>query len=283
VHVGGTNMQVGAPVTYTVTVHNELLAGPVLANQPITVTDAIPPGLSDVAAVGTHWDITITNQNVLATYTGAYPVLPGAILDPITVTGTLTSAAIPQIVNEAQVATPKDTNESNNRAYDIIEVQAPPLPTVNVSYQIHHPGNRPYAVNKCLVRGQDVSYQLMVHTLSSAGAIAARVPITILDTLPANLAHVTAKGMNWSITVTHKGKGTLVIAIYSVPHALAPGSLLPPLTINGMLGENAATSIATMTTISVMGAHATRNTVASRVFVCRHPGLPPTGSNPFAR
>jgi hypothetical protein len=93
---------------------------------------------------------------------------------------------------------------------------------------------------------------------------------------------VTAKGVNWSVTITHKGKGTLVIAIYSVPHAIAPGSPLPPLTINGMLSKYAGTSIATMTTVSIMGASATRNTVANRVFVCPHPSLPPTGSNPFA-
>ena len=280
VHAGGANMQVGAPVTYTLTVHNELSAGSILANQPITVTDAIPAGLSNVAATGTHWNITVTDQNVLATYTGAYPVLPGAVLDPITITGTLTSAAIPQIINEAVVATPKDTNESNNKASDTINVQAPPLPTVNVSYQIHHPTGKPYAV-KCLVKGQDVSYQLMVHTLPSLQSIAPHVPITILDTIPATLSHVTAKGVNWSITITHKGKGTLVIAIYRAAHAIAPGSPLPPLTINGMLSKYAGTSITTMTTVSIMGASATRNTVANRVFVCPHPSLPPTGSNPY--
>jgi uncharacterized repeat protein (TIGR01451 family) len=282
-HEGGASMQVGAPVTYTLTVHNELSAGSVLAHQPITVTDTIPAGLSDVTATGTHWDITTDAQSVLATYTGAYPVLPGAILDPITIKGTLTSAAIPQIVNEAVVATPKDSNASNNRAHDTIEVQAPPLPTINVSYQTRRPGNRPHAVNKCFVKGHAVTYQLMVQTLSSSESLAPKVPITILDTLPASLLHVTAKGKNWSVKVTQKGKNTLVRAVYSVSHAISPGTPLPPLTINGVLSKDAGTSIATMATVSTMGAGAIRNTIANEVLVCPHPSLPPTGSNPFAR
>ncbi|MBA2391926.1 MAG: hypothetical protein H0V70_04195 [Ktedonobacteraceae bacterium] len=282
VHEGGTSMQVGAPVTYTLTIHNELSAGSVLAGQPITVTDTIPSGLSDVKATGTHWHIT-TAQTIQATYTGTYPVLPGAVLDPITIIGTLTGAAIPQIVNEAVVATPKDSNESNNRAHDTIDVHAPPLPNVNVSFQTRRPGSKAYTVNKCLVKGQDVSYQLMIHTRSSSEPLASRVPITVLDTLPASLSHVTAKGVDWKVTIAHKGKGTLVIAIYSASHALAPGTSLPLLTINGVLSKDAGSSIATMTTVSTMGTSSTRNTVANRVFVCQHPRLPPTGSSPSAR
>ena len=132
-NTGGNTFEVGDSVTYQLQVSNSSTTGPVVATHAITVTDPIPAGLQQVNATGTGWSFTVSSttspSTVTATYTGAYPVAPSAVLPIITITGTLTSAGIGNLTNTATVNTVGDSSSSNNSGADGIVINAAPTPT----------------------------------------------------------------------------------------------------------------------------------------------------------
>ncbi len=132
-NTGGNTFEVGHTVTYRLQVSNASTTGPVVSSQDITVTDPMPVGLQQVSATGTGWSFSINTATspitVTATYTGAYPVTPQAVLPTFTITGTLTSAAMGNLTNTATVSTPNDSVTSNNSGADSIMVNAAPTPT----------------------------------------------------------------------------------------------------------------------------------------------------------
>ncbi len=131
--VGGNAFQVGNSVSYHLQASSTNVGGPVIASQAITVTDPLAAGLTNITATGSGWtyivSATTSPATVTATYNGAYPVAPGTTLPLITITGTLTGAAINGLSNTATVGTGGDSDSTNNAATANIQVSAAPTPT----------------------------------------------------------------------------------------------------------------------------------------------------------
>jgi hypothetical protein len=81
--------------------------------------------------------------------------------------------------------------------------------------------------------GQQVTYALTPCHLSSAN----NVMIFITDTLSAGLTGLKSNSTNWQIVYNYIfGSGSMtVVALYTGPRTMAPGSPLPPFTFSGML------------------------------------------------
>ena len=108
-HVG--DFTVGVDGVYTLTVRN--VGSGTLAGL-ITVTDAVPAGLTVVSATGTGWACGVSGQDVTCTVTPAGGLASGASLPPISVTVDPTPAAVPSVTNTATVANANDVNPDND-------------------------------------------------------------------------------------------------------------------------------------------------------------------------
>lgn len=113
------NFIVGQNGVYTITVKNN---GPGPTTGTITVTDALPPGLTYVSATGTNWTCTagqVTNTGQPVTCTNPGPLAPTAS-STITLTVSVLPAVLlfPSPTNCAEVKTPDDTNSANDKACD---------------------------------------------------------------------------------------------------------------------------------------------------------------------
>ena len=80
----------------------------------ITVSDAVPAGLTVVSATGTGWSCGLAGQVVTCTVTPAGGLASGASLPAISVTVNPTAAAAPSVTNTATVANANDLNPDNN-------------------------------------------------------------------------------------------------------------------------------------------------------------------------
>ncbi len=124
INLGGDHFKVGDRVTYVIIVSNGSENAPV--GSPITVSDVIPLGLSNIEVKAPDWHISVSDHTspavITANYNGSFPVAPGQILSPITISGTLNENAVPSLTGTATVATLGDINEGNNTATDTIFV-----------------------------------------------------------------------------------------------------------------------------------------------------------------
>jgi len=106
-------------VTYTLTIRNEAHTGTICKGTPITFTDTIPQGLSNVRAKGDHWDIKVRPNVrppvVTGTYKGCYPVTSGATLSAVTITGTITRNASNVLTNSASVNISGNTDKVHSK------------------------------------------------------------------------------------------------------------------------------------------------------------------------
>lgn len=109
--VAATGFAVGNTADYTLTVRNN---GPQSAAGTITVSDALPSGLTYSTAFGTGWTCAHASGTVTCTRSG--PVTSGTTLPAITVRVNVAVAAAPSVTNTASVAssTTFDQNTSNN-------------------------------------------------------------------------------------------------------------------------------------------------------------------------
>ncbi|MCS7198572.1 MAG: hypothetical protein NZ930_07870, partial [Candidatus Bipolaricaulota bacterium] len=114
-HTG--NFETGLPGIYTITVTN-VGSGP--THSPIVVTDTLPTGLTFVSGTGPGWTCSTALQIVTCTNPG--PLAPGASTT-ITLTVSVSRAALPGVVNNVIVFTPDDTNPDNNSDDDPTDVE----------------------------------------------------------------------------------------------------------------------------------------------------------------
>jgi uncharacterized repeat protein (TIGR01451 family) len=105
----------GASLTYTLNVTNN---GPLSETGPVTVTDTLPAGMSYVSAGGAGWSCSVSGQVV--TCTNPTPLDKGQSLQPITVTGAISTAStFTTYTNTATVAGALfDNVGANNTATD---------------------------------------------------------------------------------------------------------------------------------------------------------------------
>lgn len=106
------NFAVGINGVYNIRVTN---VGTANTSGAVTMTDALPAGLSFVSGNGIGWNCLATGQNVTCTNNNV--LAPGSS-SAITLTVGVTEAAIPAVINTANVLNTGDANPSNNIASD---------------------------------------------------------------------------------------------------------------------------------------------------------------------
>ena len=173
----------GSPATYTIDVNN---AGPSVARGPITVTDTLPASLSYVSHTGTGWGLSRAGQTLTFTWTGPLPVAIGA-LPQITVTVAVASSTTGTVTNTAAVTEPTDPT-TGPEAPDSDSVSTTPSPSADLG------------VTKASITafraGTQGTYELTVHDFGPSDAAG---PLTVTDTLPADLTFVSMSSTDgWS-------------------------------------------------------------------------------------
>ncbi|HST50569.1 MAG TPA: DUF11 domain-containing protein [Pyrinomonadaceae bacterium] len=147
-----TTFAVGNNAGYTLTVHN---AGPQSATGTITVTDALPSGLSYVSATGTGW--TCSNAGGTVTCTNPGPLASGSNLPVITLTVAVAAAAAPSVSNTASVSNatfdPSSANNSDTETANVLYVN------LNKSFTLGGPNATP---------GTDITYTIAFSNLGGA-------------------------------------------------------------------------------------------------------------------
>ncbi len=115
---------VGSSGTYTLTVTN---VGSAPSSGPITVTDALPVGLSFLSASGAGWTFSVSSQTVTGTNAGSLgPGAGSSFLIGVNVVST----GFGSITNLATLSNSSDTNAANNTASDTVVVNNP-SPAIN--------------------------------------------------------------------------------------------------------------------------------------------------------
>lgn len=190
-HTG--DFSVGANAVYTLSVSNA--PGSQSTDFPITVSDALPAGLTYVSASGSGWSCGASGQNVSCTHPG--PLAAGASLPAITLTAAVGNAAYPSVVNTAQVTTPSnDPDSTNNSASDAATVLGPNLALSTKAVQDLNGGD----ANP----GDTLRYTITIQ--ESAGVAAIDVAVT--DDIPANVAGFTVTTIPSGATNASTGAGT---------------------------------------------------------------------------
>ncbi len=223
---------VGDTIAYTLTVTNAPTADSVILPVPITVTDDVFSGLSNVtASAPSGWSISISSttspSTVTATYTGTFPIAAGAILPVITVTGTATQSSI-MYPNQGSVTTlPGDMDEADKSAVVFVTVNSAPQPsdltvsgsngvyggTANVSAVLSSGGSP--------VDGELVDFQLQGTELGTA--ITNASGIAEIDGV--SLGSLDANFYSGSVTATFAGDASFVTSNGSAGLNVTPAAL----------------------------------------------------------
>jgi uncharacterized repeat protein (TIGR01451 family) len=168
--------------TYTITVSNAVNAA--ATSGTVTVTDALPTGLTLVALGGTGWTCTVSTD--ICTRSDA---LAGGISYPtITVTVDVAANATSPQINQACVSGGGSATAS---ASDSTSITTPTAPSLSVTKT--HTGNFTQAQ-------QNATYTITVSNGANASATTGMVTVT--DTLPSGLTLVSLGGTGWNCTLS---------------------------------------------------------------------------------
>ncbi len=169
----------GRRATYVLAVSN---VGAQQTSGEITVTDALPSGLSFVSAFGNGWTCDHSGGTVACTTPG--PLAAGADAEPINLRVDVAEDAPSVISNTATVSTTGDTSPANDTDTD---TAAPRDVGVDLAIDKSHTG--------VFEITQTESYRLVA---SNQGTLGTPGPIVVTDTLPAGLTYVSASGASWA-------------------------------------------------------------------------------------
>jgi len=221
-HAGNFNQ--GQTGSYTITVTNTGLSA--TNGTLVTVTDAVPAGLTATAASGTGWTcavgatVSCTRSDALAS-NAAYP--------PITVTVSVAANAPAVVANTASVSGGGDTNTLNNTAVDATTVLPPPS---DLTITKTHTGN--------FNQGQSgAAYTL---TVSNRGTAPTNGIVIVTDTLPTGLTANSMSGLGWSCNLA-----SMTCLRDSV---LAPSAAYPPITLLVRVSPDAPATLTNTATVS---------------------------------
>jgi uncharacterized repeat protein (TIGR01451 family) len=175
-------MTIGQAATYTLTVTN-VSPGPTTGT--ITVQDSLAAGLSFTSASGAGF--TCGAAGALVTCTRAAALAAGASV-PITLTVTPSGAIAASVTNLARVSTPGDVNAFNDTVVTLPRtVQRP-----NLSITKSHTGNFTALDTLGTVTH---TYTIQV---ANTGAAETTGPITVIDSLPAQVQYVGTPSGGWA-------------------------------------------------------------------------------------
>ncbi len=309
-HQGNGPFQVGQSIAYILHVSNAAHAGPVQTGVPITVTDQLPAGLSNVIATGTNWNANTDRGLLTLTYAGPYPMNAGTTLPDILVSGQLNDAAVSTLSNTVTVNVTGDTNLSDNTATDSVPVLSLPDLQLHIN-----------SASGCVRQNDLATFTLSVLNSANAGPISAAHPVILTMHIPDGLEQVSFSGTAWQ----WQKNGSDVTATYiGSPLAIAPGQLLGSFEMTGKVTASLG-GIVNLSAVAQLNndSDTSNNTSTGKLTVCNfgnggitqsatppgnkknnhgsptshsghtgsanggsgqqnYPGLPPTGSDPLA-
>ncbi len=173
---------VGAAGTFRLVVRNE---GSTSLGGPITVVDTLPAGLIYLSAQGTGWVCSAAGNVVRCVNPG--PIAAGDS-SAVTLTASITAAALPQATNCAVVSVPNAQVLNGGRdCVTIVPTQGPDLEIIKT------------VSADTLIVGQNATWFL---TITNKGSGPTTGVTVATDTLPAGLIPIAATGVGVTCTVT---------------------------------------------------------------------------------
>ncbi|MEA2994312.1 MAG: hypothetical protein QOD40_3232 [Alphaproteobacteria bacterium] len=232
----GSAQQGQTGFTYTITVNNVGL-GP--TNGTVTVSDALPTGLTATAASGTGWTCSV---GTTSTCTRSDVLASGASYPAITLTVNVASNAPASVTNTATVSGGGDTNAANNTATDATTVIQLPDLTITKT----HTGNAQ--------QGQvGFTYTITVNNIGPGPTSSA---VTVSDTLPTGMTATAISGTGWSCS-------TGATSTCTRSDALSPGASYPAITLTVNVALTAPASVTNTATVSGGGDPNSANNTAN--------------------
>ena len=226
--------QTGA--TYSITATN-VGSGPSIST--VTVTDALPTGLTATGLTGTGWSCTLATLSCVR----SDALASGASYPTITLTVNVASNAAASLTNVATVSGGGETYTGNDSASDVTSVNQLPDLTITKS----HAGN--------FTQGQTgATYTI---TVSNSGSGATSSTVTASDTVPTGLTATAIGGTGWSCI--------LATATCTRSDVLNASANFPAITLTVNVASNAAGSLTNTVTVSGGGEINTSNDSASDV------------------
>lgn len=216
-------------------------AGPTINE--VTVVDALPGGLTPIAASGDGWQVTIVGSTVTAKRNDALD--GGQDFPNLTILVRVADDAT-DVVNVATVSGGGELNAENNSASDAttIEARTPDLVIVKTHVGSFRQGD------------ESDRYRIVVTNAGFASTIGA---VTVVDTLPNGLTPIAAAGDGWQVQII----GSKVTAVRNDP--LSVNASFPELTIDVRVAADAAPSLTNTAVVSGGGELNAENNTASDV------------------
>jgi uncharacterized repeat protein (TIGR01451 family) len=230
----GTFKQGDVGDAYTITVTNLGFDPSVGA---VSVTDALPAGLTATAMSGTGWTVNLATL----TATRSDALAGGASYPPLTVTVNVAANAPASVVNRATVSGGGEQNTANDTAADQTSIFQYPDLTVSKTH-----------FGAFTQNDLGDTYEIVVRNIGP-GATSGTVSVT--DLLPAGLTATGISGQGWDANLA------LLTAARDDP--LGPGAAYPPLTVTVNVAANAPASVTNTATVSGGGEVNTANDTAS--------------------
>jgi uncharacterized repeat protein (TIGR01451 family) len=228
----GTFTQGDTNRTYTITVTN---AGTSATTDAVSVTDALPPGLTLVSMAGTGWTCagaSCTRGDVLA---------GGASYPPITLTVNVAGSAAANLTNVATVSGGGEINTVNSTAADPTAI----APSRDLVVAVSHAGNF----------AQGNTGRTYTIAGRNAGGLATSGEVAITATVPSGLTATALGGTGWTCVL-----GSLAC---TRTDALAGSSSFPPITLTVNVAANAPALVTLVAAISNAGDANPANNTAS--------------------
>ena len=227
-HVGSSFTQGQTGAQYSIAVTN---GGPGTASGTITVTDALPTGLTFASGVGTGWNCSAIGQNVTCTNAGA-SIAPNGT-SGFTLNVNVANNAGATLNNSATVACSctESSTSNNTSATDSVSVgAAQPDLTITKSH-----------VGSSFTQGQPAAYTV---TVNNTGLGTASGTITVTDSLPVGLSFSSGVGTGWNCSAV----GQAVTCTNT--SAAIPTNGSSSFTLNVNVASNATSPLTNSATVS---------------------------------
>jgi uncharacterized repeat protein (TIGR01451 family) len=234
--------QIGAQ--YTITVTNSGM-GAVQANNTVTVTDTLPPGLAPTNIAGSGW--VCTQPGGPCSRSGASTTLvAGLSYPPITLTVDVSPNAPASVTNSVAVSGGGEANTGNNFASDAATID--PGPDLTIAQT--HVGN--------FTQGQTgATYDITVSN-AGPGAVLSGSIVTITDAMPVGLAATNFSGGGWNCA---QPAGPCIRT--GANAVLAVGASFPTITVTVDVASEAPALVTNIATVSGGGDSNSSNNSAS--------------------
>jgi uncharacterized repeat protein (TIGR01451 family) len=220
--------------TYAITVNN---SGAAPTAGTVTVSDALPAGLTATGMNGAGWTCTLATLTCLR----GDALGPGLGYPTITLTVDVASNVASAVVNTATVAGGGEVNLANDAASDPTTIVSPPDLIVAKT----HTGS--------FTQGQTgATYTI---TVTNAGSGSTTAAVAVSDLLPAGLTATALSGTGWTCS--------LATVVCTRGDALAPAASFPNIVLTVNVSSTAPASVTNTATVSGGGELNTANDTAT--------------------